>query len=90
MGCNEDAIRSFKTEYEEFKKNSHSEQKWNKIIGDFVDECDDFSHLRGLSVKNFEEKLIEQTLHIPDASKSRPLSPLYDNHNPLYGDNFTP
>jgi hypothetical protein len=85
MGCDEDAITSFKTEYEEFKKNDHPEQNWNKIIGDFVEVCDDFSHLRGLSVKNFEKKLIKQTLHIPDTSKShqRPLSPLYD-------DNFTP
>jgi len=85
MFCDEDAITSFKTEYEEFKEKEHPEQKWNKIIGDFVEVCDDFSHLRGLSVKDFEEKLIKQTLHIPDASKSPRSRPL----SPLYGDNFT-
>jgi hypothetical protein len=90
MGCNKAAFISFQTEYDDFKQKRHL-QPWKQIIGDFVDNCDVFSHLKDLSVKDFEKKLIEKTLLIPDASKSprsRPLSPL-SPLSPLYGDNFT-
>jgi hypothetical protein len=84
MGCNDADIISLQREYDDFKPKRHL-QPWKQIIGDFVEECDVFSHLRDLSVKDFEKKLIEQTLLIPDASKSPRSRPL----SPLYGDNFT-
>jgi hypothetical protein len=89
MGCNDAAIMSFKTEYEEYKDKVHPEKKWNKILGDFVTSCKELSHLTDLSLQEFEKKLKRKTLLIPDASKSpttSPRSPI----SPLYSETFRP
>jgi hypothetical protein len=66
-------------------------RKWKKILGDFVTSCgcEELSHLKDLSLQEFEKKLKDQTLLIPDASKSpttSPRSPL----SPLYSETFRP
>jgi hypothetical protein len=89
MGCNDADIKSFKTEYEEHKHKVHPEKNWKKILDDFVTRCENLSHLKDLSLQEFEKKLKDQTLLIPDASKSpktSPRSPL----SPLYSDTFRP
>jgi hypothetical protein len=88
MGCNDADITSLQTEYDEFKQKLHL-QTWREIIGDFVKKCESLLHLKNLSLRKFEKKLKEKTLHIPDASKSpttSPRSPL----SPLYSETFTP
>jgi hypothetical protein len=89
MRCNDAAIKSFKTEYEEYKDKVHPEKEWNKILDDFVTSCEELSHLKDMSLQEFEKKLKRKTLLNPDVSKSpttSPRSPL----SPLYSDTFKP
>jgi hypothetical protein len=96
MGCNDDAIQSFKTEYEEFKEELkfkvNPKKEWKKIIGDFVKQSDSLLHLSNLSLRKFEKKLKEQTLHNPDSSKSPTTSPRSPRSpvSPLYSETFRP